>query len=381
MITSGSRRMSRSWVNKAAGRAGRGQAERAGVRLHRPGCLGRAVAYDRYRGNVFRRATQQPDPRLRLARRRRRPGGERSPGNRRPRFRLGGGTWVCGQRPFPPGSAPFPGGPGGGAPGTSTGAPGFSGQGPGGPGYGGPEAADPGRARAGRGNPTPQQGTPAVPAAAARPLPLAARRRDSSTVSTRLASTRSSSRRATAGPGPRVFPGDPGHVPGPYGDGFAGKGPGGFPGPGPGTAFARDPGDPSRPGFAGGDRRREAARLPATWPVLRPDGTGARLSPGARPRVAHSPLASSRPRPGRRRPATTRRARPRPGRRSRASSSRLASSPQGQTFYGTPSVAQFAPGWAGPGRHWAREHRDQAASQEPGQGGPCPLTARRATHG
>jgi len=156
MITSGSRRMPHGPVGKAGGQ-GKASWLAAAVCAIAPSGVPAAArfAYDRYRGNVFRRAARAAGARRRrLAGQRHCPGGKRSSG-RRPWCRLGGRTRVHGST-FPARGCRFCRGAWGGAP--AYGAPGFSGPGYGGPGYGGPQAGLPGGGPAG-----PWYGNPQYP--------------------------------------------------------------------------------------------------------------------------------------------------------------------------------------------------------------------------
>lgn len=107
MITSGSRLMPHGQVGKAGGRGLHAGWLRWACDCIERGAGGRAVAYDRYRGNVFGGARATGARRRRLARQRRWPGGERSSGQRRTWARLGGRAWGRGGA-FPAGGWRFP---------------------------------------------------------------------------------------------------------------------------------------------------------------------------------------------------------------------------------------------------------------------------------
>ena len=247
--------------------------------------------------------------------------------------------------------------------------------GPAGPWYGTPQQGHP------------QQGNQYVPGAAAGPLP----RRPAAGTAVRSAPVRPAAVRAGTGqrwsrPGrswsrvPRR-PGT-GPVPGPYGDGFAGQGPGGFAGPWPGAGFVPGPGDPAGPGFAGpGACAGGSPGYPPPGQFPGPTGPG-QGSPGGPYQGGPVQAGPYRPRPAARaaRPGAARLLRGGHGARRPAgrwaSSPRPASSPPGQAFHGAAPAAQFAPGWAGRARLGQEAQAGQAGGSFPaghgGQGGPLP---------
>jgi hypothetical protein len=374
MITSGSRHMPHGPVGKAGGRGKASGLAAAGARLPRAGCRRprgclRSLAWERFQGGGADSRSPMPAPGQATALPRGKtavraatlvPAGRPDPSSRERLPRQGGPL--------------FPGGLGAARP-AHTGR------------RASQALVTAGRAMAGRkpacpGADPPDRGTATTRSTRRRRKARspAARRRGSSTVSTRWASTPSSSTRGRRVLAPRVsVPGSPA-IRGTFPALTVSRARGPavslplVPVPPLPTAQAtrRSRALPGRPPAAG----RTATRHPASSPARRDRG---QALPGAR-RPARSLRASSRCRQGRRPPATTRRARPRPGRRSRASSSRPASSPRGRRSMEPRPRLRSLPAGPVPER-LAREHQDQAASRDPGQAGPCPLTARRATHG